>query len=77
MESSKLSTKQYVKKNGEVVIKQYDQKEYNKKFYEKNKEKYSLRNICDCGGSYTAPNKSKHDISRIHKLYEKYKKVNI
>ena len=64
--------KTYIKKNGEVVIKEYNQQEYNLRHYEKHKEKYTDKHECDCGGNYTLPNKAKHYESRIHKLYQKY-----
>jgi hypothetical protein len=74
MEEQKLITKKYVKKNGEEVIKQYNQKQYNKTFYEKNKGKINIKENCICGGSFSASNKSNHEETRIHKLYELYKK---
>ena len=38
MEEPKLITKTYTKKNGDKVVKQYNQNLYNKTFQEKNKK---------------------------------------
>ena len=72
MEEVKLITKKYTKKNGEEVIKQYNQQKYNKTFYEKNKGNIKAKEICNCGGSYCISNKSNHEETRIHRLYELY-----
>jgi hypothetical protein len=72
VESAKPLIKTYTKKNGDVVIKEYNQREYNKRFYEKNKEKLAVKVKCNCGGGYTSPNKTKHEESRIHKLWINY-----
>lgn len=74
MEENKLITKKYMKKNGEEVIKQYDQNLYNKTYYEKNKEKLAERKMCGCGLDYLPTNKSNHQSGRIHKLWIKLTK---
>lgn len=51
----------------ELIEKKYNQKEYNKRFNQKNKEKVKMKHICDiCLGSYTYFNKSKHFKSLRH-----------
>lgn len=54
--------------------KKYDQKKYNDKFIEKNKDKVMEKKVCDiCCGSYTYYNKSKHMSSAKHiKLVNKH-----
>jgi hypothetical protein len=63
--------KSYTKKNGEVVNKNYDQKEYNKRHYEKNKEKI-LNNtyicIC-CNKNVNERNRNNHEKTLKHSLY--------
>ena len=71
MEAIKLTERKYMKKNGEEVIKQYNQNLYNKTYYEKNKGKLAERVVCGCGLDYLIPNKSNHCSGRIHKLWEK------
>ena len=63
--------KSYTKKNGEVVIKNYDQKEYNKRHYEKNKEAI-LNNtyICICCNKKVNERcRSNHEKTLKHQLY--------
>ena len=67
---------EYVKKNGEVSIKQYegkkyDQSQYNKTFYEKHKDDIKTIHNCPCGRKYTYSNKSTHEKSKYHQLYKK------
>lgn len=63
--------KTYTKKNGEVVVKNYDQKEYNKRHYEKNKEAI-LNNtyicIC-CNKNVNERNRTNHEKTLKHQLY--------
>lgn len=62
-----MQIKKYVKKNGEVKIYEYDNKKYNKKFYEKHKEKLCGESIqCECGGRYKHINKSHHNKTQRH-----------
>ena len=68
--------KSYTKKNGEVKIYyNYNQKEYNKTFYEKNKEKISDEKIfCECcDKEYVKRNKYNHEKTLKHKLYKELK----
>ncbi len=56
--------------NIEISIKKIgniSQKEYNSKYYSKNKDKYKIKNICaDCKGTYTLATKSYHFKSKMH-----------
>jgi hypothetical protein len=68
--------KTYTKKNGEVITKDYDQKKYNKTYYEKNKDKMKVedRYICDaCNSSVVSTNKWNHNKSLKHQLYTELK----
>jgi ABC-type uncharacterized transport system substrate-binding protein len=62
--------KKYTKKNGEVVIKDYDQKTYNKTYYEKNKEKINdEKYICEsCNKEVKTRNRFNHTKTERHKL---------
>ena len=60
-----------MKKDGTITEKEYDQKAYSQKHYEKNKEKYLVKTMCPCGIEYSPSNKYNHITTRIHKLYEK------
>jgi hypothetical protein len=45
----------------------YDQQKYNKQYYQKNKDKYKIKHICDdCKGLYTLATKSYHFKSKKH-----------
>ena len=66
-----MTTKQWVKKDGTVVIKTYDQNKYNANFYNNHKEELTTQHLCECGNHYTIPNKTKHFNTKIHKLYER------
>lgn len=57
-------------------LNKYDQKQYNKKFYEKHKEEINKKYSCECSGSYSLRNKSNHLKSKYHLLYEKLTKNN-
>lgn len=59
--------KHLVKKNGDIVIKEYNQKKYNDTYYEKNKDKIKEKLMCDiCNKSFLKSNKSNHYISKQH-----------
>jgi len=62
----KLVTKTYEKKNGDKVVKQYNQNLYNKTFQEKNKKEILEKHTCECGGKYTMMNKYHHISSKKH-----------
>ena len=66
-----LITKKYIKKNGEEVIKQYDQTKYNKNFYAKHKDELCEKHVCECGKEYTHGNISHHIKSQYHTLYKR------
>jgi hypothetical protein len=63
------TTRQWVRKTGEVVVKTYPQNQYNTNYYVKNKEKLTEHHLCDCGNYYTLPNKTGHNNTKVHKLY--------
>jgi len=65
------TTRQWVRKTGEVVVKTYPQSQYNTNYYVKNKEKLTEHHLCACGNYYTLPNKTGHNNTKVHKLYMK------
>lgn len=67
--------KTYTKKNGEVVVKDYNQKEYNKRFYEKNKEEIlNDKYVCEyCNKDVNSRNRTNHDKTVKHQLYKQIK----
>jgi hypothetical protein len=67
----KLIKKIYKLKNGEIVEKEYNQSNYNKTYYEKNKDTLNIKQKCGCGGSYSIKSKVKHNNTRLHKLFER------
>lgn len=76
MDSNTLNNKMKIKKilkNGVEKIYEYDQKEYNKKYYSKNKEMLNKSVECAlCKGTYCIMSKSKHMQSPRHcKFIEK------
>jgi len=79
IEAKPKNAKTWIKKDGTVMTKIYDNKKYNSKYYEKpeNLEKKTSKIQCVCGGSYVLNNKSNHSKSKYHKLYDRlneYKK---
>jgi flavoprotein len=68
-EKEQLITKKYIKKNGDEVIKKYNQNKYNETYYNKHKDELFKKHNCECGGVYLATNKFNHFKTRIHKLY--------
>jgi hypothetical protein len=67
------NAKTWIKKDGTVMTKIYDNKKYNTKYYEnpENLMKKTNKIKCECGGSYVLTNKSNHSKSKYHKLYDK------
>lgn len=67
--------KTYTKKNGEVVNYKYNQKEYNKRFYENNKDKIlNEKYMCEyCNKEVNTRNKSNHEKTVKHGLYKQIK----
>jgi hypothetical protein len=61
--------RQWTRKNGEVVEKIYSQSKYNTNYYLKHKDKLTEHHLCECGNSYTLPNKTGHNNTKVHKLY--------
>jgi len=61
------SKKTYVKKNGEMVEKIYNQSQYNKTWWDKNQETIRQKHNCDlCGGSYYTYNRGIHNKTKKH-----------
>ena len=78
METKNLNNNMIVKKilkDGTEKIYEYDQKEYNKKYYAKHKEKLNKSIECPvCKGTYCIMSKAKHMKSARHcKFIEKPK----
>jgi hypothetical protein len=69
------SIKIWTNKNGEVKTKEYNQQKYSQKHYANHQDKYKNKIMCGCGIEYTPPNKSNHQHSRIHKLYQSYSNI--
>lgn len=66
-----ITKKTYIcKKNGETKIYQYDQTKYSSLYYMNNKERLSTNINCSCGGTYTILNKSNHQKSKFHKMFD-------
>lgn len=67
------NAKTWIKKDGTVMTRVYDNKKYNEKYYEnpENLMKKTNKIVCECGGSYVLTNKSNHSKSKYHKLYDK------
>jgi len=71
--------KSYTNKNGEIVTKEYNQNQYNKTYYEKNKEKINNdKYICECcNKEVKSRNKFNHTKTRIHTLKQQlYTEIN-
>ena len=66
-----MTVRRTIKKDGTIVEKHYNQTEYNKTCYAKNKERYSQSIPCLCGKTYSVYTKSNHFKSQIHKLFER------
>ena len=65
--------KRYIKKNGEEVIKFYDQKKYNDKYYKINSDKIKEKYYCNfCNKNIIKANKHNHEKTKIHILHSKY-----
>lgn len=74
MEESKSQIiKKYTKKNGEEVIKTYDQKKYNNNYYMKHKNNNIKNYKCVvCDKEIKQSNKSNHEKTKLHILKTKY-----
>jgi uncharacterized protein with PIN domain len=69
-QNNKLMKRTYIKKDGSLVEKQYNQQPYNSNFYQKHKEKYTEKYICEiCNSSLSRTNKYNHLKSQKHLLY--------
>lgn len=65
-----ISQKTFHLKNGDIVIKEYDQRKYNATWYQKHKEALTTSITCECGGKYMLPNQSRHSHTSKHKSYK-------
>jgi hypothetical protein len=74
MESLKNQiVKKYTKKNGDEVVKTYNQQKYNNTYYSKNKDKINKTYKCVlCDKEINHSNKSNHEKTKIHILKSKY-----
>ena len=54
-----------------TTIKQmvHERSEYNKIYYEQNKEYFTKKYICDCSGSYNMTSRSRHNKCKKHIKY--------
>jgi len=60
----------YTKKDGSLVEKEYNQKDYNDKFYQKHKEQLTEKYICDiCNSKLSKTNRYNHLKSKKHLVY--------
>lgn len=50
-------------------------KEYNRRYYQENKEKWSTYFYCDCGAKYCYNTRSRHIKSKKHLLFLQEKKI--
>ena len=66
-----MTIRRTVKKDGTLVVKSYDQTNYNKNCYMKNKERYNKPILCKCGKTFSTYTKSNHYKSQIHRLFER------
>ena len=74
-QETKLVTKTYTKKNGDQVVKHYNQNNYNKAYQEKNRDAILEKHTCECGGKYTMMNRFHHRASKKHKGWIKNTEV--
>lgn len=65
---TKLNRKEWIRKDGTIVVKEYDQKQYNITSYLKNKDKMNELILCQCGKSYKQSNAYNHNKTQKHKL---------
>ena len=65
-----ISQKTFVLKNGDIVVKEYDQRKYNSAWYQKHKDKLTAHITCECGGRYMIPNQSRHSQTSKHINYK-------
>ena len=64
-----ISHKSFTKKNGDVIVREYNQTEWNSRWYQKNKERMTTSNVCICGGQFSPNNKFKHYNSKKHRQH--------
>ena len=69
VEPKYILSKTWILKDGTIKTKDYNQQQYTKTFNEKNKEKFKIKLICECGCNYTKSNLYNHNKSIIHKMY--------
>ena len=66
-EDNKICYKVAILKDGTERL--YNRTEWNKKYYEKNKERLTNKIVCECGGKYSTINKSSHMKTKRHKKF--------
>jgi hypothetical protein len=70
IENKKVMKRTYTKKDGSIVEKEYNQQPYNSKFYQKHKEQYTEKYVCEiCNSTLSRTNKYSHLKSIKHLLY--------
>jgi len=65
-----ISQKTFILKNGDIVIKEYDQRKYNSAWYQKHKTELTASITCECGGKYMLPSQSRHSKTSKHINYK-------
>jgi len=69
-ENQKKMKRTYIKKDGSIIEKEYNQQPYNSKFYQKHKGHLTEKYICEiCHSSLSRTNKYNHLRSKKHLLY--------
>lgn len=65
--------KKYTNKNNEEIVKEYNQKIYNDKYYKNNSSKFKETYLCpNCNKNVSKANKFNHERTKGHILHEKY-----
>ncbi len=70
-----VSRKTFTKKNGDVIVREYNQTEWNSRWYAKNKERMTTSEDCVCGGRFSPNNRFKHYNTKTHKQYMEYNEI--
>ena len=64
-----IAQKTFYLKNGDVIVREYNQTEWNSRWYKKNKERMTTSDVCVCGGKFSPNNKFKHYNTKMHKQH--------
>lgn len=70
-----ISRKSFTKKNGDVIVREYNQSKFNSTWYEKNKTKMTTSEDCVCGGRFSPNNRFKHYNTKTHRRYMEYNEI--